>query len=142
MRERGTGRITTKGYVQLRLGGKYVLEHVVVWEGANGPIPSGMQIHHKNHEKRDNRLENLELVDPTTHKRIHSGCELRDGVWWKPCHVCGEFKPVSVEHWYFGPNGRWPILGKCRLCAIRASVEGKRRRTARRLLEVRSEDAT
>ena len=41
----------------------------------------GHQIHHKDGNKLNNNISNLELVDTLTHKRIHSGCELRNGEW-------------------------------------------------------------
>ena len=42
--------------------GKQWLEHRWVWTQANGDIPNGMEIHHINSNKHDNRLENLSLV--------------------------------------------------------------------------------
>jgi len=39
--------------------------HRLVWETFVGAIPKGLEIHHKNHNKSDNRLKNLALV---THK--------------------------------------------------------------------------
>jgi hypothetical protein len=36
--------------------------HRVVWEAFNGPIPGRLEINHKNLDRADNRLENLELL--------------------------------------------------------------------------------
>ena len=107
------------------------LQHTVVWESAYGPIPAGWQVHHVNGDKQDNRIANLRLVTATEHKRIHSGCELRDGHWWKPCGVCGEFKPVGAAGWYLSREG-WPLYGRCRPCHIARVVSDKRLRRMRR----------
>ena len=44
--------------------GKYtkVAVHRAMWEAFMGPIPEGMEINHKNLDRADNRLENLELL--------------------------------------------------------------------------------
>lgn len=36
--------------------------HRVVWEAFNGPIPDRLEVNHKNLDRMDNRLENLELL--------------------------------------------------------------------------------
>lgn len=36
--------------------------HRVVWEAFNGPIPDRLEVNHKNLDRQDNRLENLELL--------------------------------------------------------------------------------
>ncbi|MCH8162118.1 MAG: HNH endonuclease [Chloroflexi bacterium] len=50
----------------MRVNGKYRLEHIVIWEAANGPIPDKWVIHHLNGTKDDNRLENL-VAMPRSH---------------------------------------------------------------------------
>lgn len=122
--------VTAKGYLRGLIDGRIRLQHVAVWERAYGRIPLGFHLHHVNENKQDNRLENLRLVSPTEHKRIHGGCVLRDGVWWKPCKICGEVKPVAVEHWYLSREG-WPLYGRCRPCHIAKVVQAKRLRKAR-----------
>lgn len=39
--------------------------HRVIWMSVNGEIPIGMEIDHKNHDRSDNRIENLRLVTPS-----------------------------------------------------------------------------
>src|SRR4051812_2127149 len=91
----GYGTVTAKGHRRIGIGNRQRMEHILVWEQHHGPVPDGFQIHHDNENKLDNRIENLKLLDPLTHKRIHGGCELRDGEWWKPCRKCDEIKPIN-----------------------------------------------
>ena len=48
-----------------------VREHRLVWEEANGPIPSGYLVHHRNEDRSDNRLENLQLMTRAEHNQHH-----------------------------------------------------------------------
>lgn len=56
------------GYYQNKHRG---LLHRFVWAQANGPIPTGMHVRHKNHNKQDNRAENLVLLRPGQHWAEH-----------------------------------------------------------------------
>lgn len=40
----------------------YFMEHRVIWVWHNGPIPNGLVINHKDYNKANNAIENLELV--------------------------------------------------------------------------------
>ena len=52
-------------------GRKHAYEHRLVWEREFGPIPDGHHVHHKNGNKRDNRIENLELLKSSDHHSHH-----------------------------------------------------------------------
>ena len=45
--------------------------HTEVWEARFGPIPSGYEIHHLDHDRRNNKIENLLVVDGSMHARLH-----------------------------------------------------------------------
>ena len=117
----GDGSVTPKGYI--RISGE--MAHRRVWRKHHGPVSVGFFIHHIDGDKTNNEIANLALVDALTHKRIHSGCELRDGVWWKPCRACGEYKPVDTDY-YKRKDG---IGSECRACSIRRVGADKRRRS-------------
>lgn len=78
-RNYGSGRsVMVTGYVRIwepthPLASKdgYVLEHRKVVFDAGIVVPPGYSIHHRNHVKDDNRLENLQVLCPSEHRREH-----------------------------------------------------------------------
>lgn len=45
--------------------------HQWIWIKIHGVIPKGYHIHHKNENKSDNRIENLELIERSRHMSHH-----------------------------------------------------------------------
>ena len=48
-----------------------VLEHRMVLHDAGIKIPPGIDVHHRNGDRADNRLENLQLLPRTEHQMLH-----------------------------------------------------------------------
>ena len=72
----------------MKFNGKML--HNIIWEEHNGIIPDGFFIHHKNGDKKDNRIENLELTTRAEHCKLHKP---RLGFRSPPieiCSICGE----------------------------------------------------
>lgn len=64
----GTLRVTKDGYLSRKVNDgmplqrRWKLEHVRLWEEANGPVPKGYAVKILNGQKQDVRLENLALI--------------------------------------------------------------------------------
>ena len=64
--------ITKKGYRRIEVGRKKILEHRWVWIMNYGLIPKGYEIHHKDFNKLNNKISNLELMPKRIHTLIHT----------------------------------------------------------------------
>ena len=58
-------------YKQKKIGGKVIAEHRLIWKRYFGEIPKGYEIHHKDENKLNNSIENLQLVTRKEHIHIH-----------------------------------------------------------------------
>lgn len=124
IRTRGT--VTPYGYRRIRCSDRRQrFEHVLVWEEHHGPVPKGMEIHHINHDKLDNRIENLRLLTRLEHKRLHSGCFRFGDRWLKRCSRCEWVRPVDTDFYVYPKSG---VESMCKRCCVDIAVEGKRRR--------------
>ena len=125
------GSITPFGYRRIRCKDRKMrFEHVIVWESHFGPVPVGMELHHRNGNKLDNRIENLMLVSRLEHKRFHSECIKVGDRWLKRCRRCLWYRPIDTDFYVY--PGKGGVQSKCRRCHIDLVVESKRRRKAKR----------
>lgn len=73
----GVGYINDSGYIQIqtaRVDEDYYrgkLLHCLIYEEHHGKIPHGYQIHHKDCNKLNNSIDNLEALTPYQHKQKH-----------------------------------------------------------------------
>lgn len=76
LKNRFIGNMHPKGYICSTLTGddgvQYPIKfHRFIWECANGDIPEGYDIHHKNEDKLNNSISNLELMKRFEHNHLH-----------------------------------------------------------------------
>lgn len=97
--------IGQNGYRYKRIDGKYVLEHKFVFEKHYGiKVPRGFLVHHKDKNKMNNSIENLEMMTYKQHSRFHIG-KLSDSEYrkMKNLYATGKFTCRSLGK-MFGIN--------------------------------------
>jgi len=122
----GAGRyLSQSGYVSIKTDAGWKLEHRVVWQHHNGPIPDGGVIHHVSGDRADNRIENLEMLPNGDHVAAHAGHVSRviDGQLMKRCSVCDDWLPAEMFNKNKSNGLRSGLNSMCRGCT-RARYHG------------------
>ncbi|MBQ5475467.1 MAG: HNH endonuclease [Lachnospiraceae bacterium] len=72
----GNAKISNKGYYIItsgKEGNHNKMLHRLIWEDwYDKPVPEGYVIHHLNHNKVDNRIQNLQCVKERLHRKHHN----------------------------------------------------------------------
>lgn len=106
--------LTTKGYPCIYVNRKLVYIHILVWERANGKIPPNFDIHHKDGNKLNYSLDNLELLSKSDHKRLHAGWVRENGQWTaKSCGKCKRILPLDK---FVISKRRHVVSDRCKDC--------------------------
>ena len=90
---KGGREVTASGYIRLNLGaGKRQLEHRFIMEQYIGrKLLKTEHVHHKNHIRNDNNIDNLELISAGKHIRMHN----KDFIYERDSH--GRFTKVYKQ---------------------------------------------
>jgi len=95
------------GYWEIRIDGRYKMEHVHIMEQHIGRRLNRSEIvHHKNGDKTDNRLENLEVMTVSQHMRHHHPAGVNRNQRQITCVICGKM--------FLGTHPRNTCSNKCK----------------------------
>lgn len=76
--------------------------HRVVWEYHNGKIPDGYHIHHKDHNRYNNSIDNLQMLEEKEHFLEHKDDEKRKEIGRKNIVLARE----AAKEWHHSEEGR------------------------------------
>ena len=85
-----------------------VLLHVAIWTNANGPAPDGHVIHHRDHNRDNNSIDNLQALADRDHRRHH----LKDNKRWASAQTSEAAKARATQQW----ADREPTEHRCEHC--------------------------
>jgi len=103
--ERRTHRVYYSPGISDRQKGIQAL-HQEIWKAANGPIPEGFHVHHRDHDPLNNNLSNLECIPARDHHQHHSADDdvqerLTSPEWLEHLAVIRE----QTKTWHASPGG-------------------------------------
>lgn len=81
--------------------------HRAVWIYHNGDIEKGFHIHHKDHDKNNNDIQNLILINNKEHHEYHGAENANKKEWldWSRQNLTKNARPKASE-WHGSKNGK------------------------------------
>lgn len=121
---RATEIITEEGYRMIYVDDELVYEHRHIMELHLGrKLSSTELVHHRDQNKLNNAIENLEITDRSEHVKKHTRGFRSET--HKQCTKCGEIKPRS-EFYRKTLAGRDEHRPRCKRCEAADSSEWRR----------------
>lgn len=77
--------------------------HRQIWEDHFGKIPDDYHIHHKNGDKTDNRIENLECLHVAEHRKIHNS---QKEIQYQVCKIGSKLSLRKKRKWDLFQQGK------------------------------------
>lgn len=115
--------IAPSDYPGKKYRNRYAYEHHVVYWKTYGRVPkNGEMIHHKNHNRHDNKISNLVLMTPSEHRLTHSDGRVMLDL------ICGFCKKLFIREKRTVQFKRSYCSKKCQ----HNSLVGRTRRLAKR----------
>jgi hypothetical protein len=97
---------TKDGYWVATIDARIKSLHVYIWEKHNQcRVPRGYVIHHKDEDKDNNNITNLQLMTCNDHNRLH----MTGNQYWKGKHHTDETKALISKANSGSNNGRYGI---------------------------------
>src|SRR3990167_1741572 len=78
--------------------------HVFIWESKNGKVPKGFHVHHKDNNRSNNTLENLEMLSAHEHLSHHAKNWTLEQIKRNKEHMA-KIRPLTVK-WHGSRRGR------------------------------------
>lgn len=93
--------------------------HRWVWISVHGPIPKGYHIHHKDEDRSNNDIENLELIERGRHQRHHM---LQPHRIKFARELAEKYRPLT-KAWHASEEGiRWHKINGLKAWSLREST--------------------
>ena len=98
---------TQDGYYKHQ--GLRLFMHRYVWEYYNGPIADGYEVHHKDFNKANNDIDNLQLLSVAEHRKLHADLLTQEQREWKR-HNMNTVVHEAAKAWHKSKEGHeWHV---------------------------------